>query len=141
MTTCFDSEVQNLLAAWGHWVLADGTGLEYSSPMARLIREHVGERSKTRTTLFITDDQALRVENLITTLCQYKPVEGKVLQLRYVENMSDSAIAKYYLTPLKYGEDNTKKVSAYQAAKHIANAEGFIAGLMISEVRKEIGNL
>lgn len=141
MTICLDSEAQNLLAAWGHWVLADGTGLGYSSPMARLIREPIRERSKTRTTIFITDDQALRVENLITTLCQYKPVEGKVLQLRYVENMSDTAIAKYYLTPLKYGEDNTKKVSAYQAAKHIANAEGFVAGFIISEIRKEVGNL
>lgn len=141
MTICLGSEVQNLLAAWGYWVLADGTGLGYSSPMARLIRENVGEKSKPRTTIFITDEQALRVENLVTTLCQYKPIEGKALQLRYVENMSDSSIAKYYLTPLKYGEDNTKKVSAYQAAKYIANAEGFIAGLMISEVRKEIGNL
>lgn len=141
MTICLDSEVQNLLAAWGNWVLADGTGLGYSSPMNKLIREHVGKRSKTRTTLFITDDQALRVENLITTLCQYKPIEGKVLQLRYVENMSDSAIAKYFLTPLKYGEDSTKKVSSYQVAKHIANAEGFIAGFMISEIRKEIGGL
>lgn len=141
MIICLDSEVQNLLAAWGNWVLTDGTGLGYSSPMARLIRENVGKKSKPRTTIFITDAQALRVENLITTLCQYKPVEGKVLQLRYVENMSDTAIAKYYLTPLKYGEDSTKKVSAYQAAKHIANAEGFVAGLIISEVRKEIGNL
>lgn len=137
MAYCLDLELQNLLAAWGHWVLADGTGLGYSSPMAKLMRGHVVEKSKPRTTMFISDDEALKVEELVTILCKYKPLEGKTLILKYVENMSNNAIAKYYLTPLKYGSDSDKKVSSYQVAQYLSSAEGFITGLMISMSQKK----
>ena len=137
MAISLDLEVQNLLASWGHWVLADGTGLGYTSPMAMLMRGHVVEKSKPRTAMFITDDEALKVEGLVTILCEHKPLEGKILILKYVERMSDSSIAKLYLTPLKYGKDSAKQVSSYQAAKHIANAEGFITGLILNKSYKQ----
>lgn len=137
MEHSLDLELQNLLAAWGHWVLADGTGLGYKSPMAMLMREHVVEKSRPRTTMFITDDEALKIEELVTILCEYKPLEGKALILKYVDKMSIDAIAKHYLTPLKYGENSDKKVSSYQASKYIASAEGFITGLMISLSQKK----
>lgn len=137
MAISLDLEVQNLLASWGHWVLADGNGLGYTSPMAMLMRGQVVEKSKPRTTAFITDDEALKVEGLVTILCEHKPLEGKILRLKYVERMSDSSIAKHYLTPLKYGKDSAKQVSSYQAAKHIANAEGFITGLIMNKSRRE----
>ena len=132
-----DSEIQGLLAAWGHWVLADGTGLGYSSPMAMLMRGHVVEKSKPRTTMFITDDEALKVESLITILCKHKPLQGKVLILKYVERMSANAIAKHYLTPLKYGKDSDSKVSSHTANNYIANAEGFITGLIMNKSRRQ----
>lgn len=137
MAISLDLEVQNLLAAWGQWVLADGTGLGYSSPMAMLMRGHVVEKRKARTTMFITDDEALKVEGLITILCEHKPLEGKILLLKYVERMSASSIAKHYLTPLKYGKDSAKQVSSYQAAQYIANAEGFITGLILNKIYKQ----
>lgn len=132
-----DLEIQDLLAAWGHWVLADGTGLGYSSPMAMLMRGHVVEKSKPRTTMFITDDEALKVESLITILCKHKPLQGKVLILKYVERMSANAIAKHYLTPLKYGKDSDSKVSSHTANNYIANAEGFITGLIMNKSRRQ----
>lgn len=131
-----DLEVQDLLASWGHWVLAEGNGLGYTSPMAMLMRGQVMEKSKPRTTAFITDDEALKVEGLVTILREHKPLEGKILLLKYVERMSDSSIAKHYLTLLKYGKNSAKQVSSYQAAKHIANAEGFITGLILSKSYK-----
>lgn len=137
MAISLDLEVQNLLAAWGQWVLADGTGLGYSSPMAMLMREHVVEKRKPRTTMFITDDEALKVEGLVTILCEHKPLEGKILILKYVERMSASSIAKHYLTPLKYGKGSAKKVSSYQAAQYLANAEGFITGLILNKSYKQ----
>ncbi|MDN3398741.1 antiterminator Q family protein [Psychrobacter sp. APC 3426] len=137
MAISLDLEVQNLLASWGHWVLADGTGLGYKSPMAMLMRGHIVEKSKARTTMFITDDEALKVEGLITILCEHKPLEGKILLLKYVERMSASSIAKHYLTPLKYGKDSEKQVSSYQAAQYIANAEGFITGLILNKIYKQ----
>ena len=137
MAISLDLEVQNLLASWGQWVLADGTGLGYTSPMAMLMRGHVVEKSKPRTTMFITDDEALKVEGLITILCEHKPLEGKILLLKYVEGMSASSIAKHYLTPLKYGKDSEKQVSSYQAAQYIANAEGFITGLILNKIYKQ----
>ncbi|WP_201605774.1 MULTISPECIES: antiterminator Q family protein [unclassified Psychrobacter] len=137
MAYSLDLEVQDLLASWGHWVLADGTGLGYTSPMAMLMRGHVVEKRKARTTMFITDDEALKVEGLITILCEYKPLEGKILLLKYVERMSASSIAKHYLTPLKYGKDSEKQVSSYQAAQYIANAEGFITGLILNKNYKQ----
>lgn len=132
-----DLEIQDLLAAWGHWVLADGTGLGYSSPMAMLMRGHVVEKSKPRTTMFITDDEALKVESLITILCKHKPLQGKVLILKYVERMSANAIAKHYLTPLKYGKGSDSKVSSHTANNYIANAEGFITGLIMNKSRRQ----
>ena len=137
MAYSLDLEVQNLLASWGHWVLADGTGLGYTSPMAMLMRGHVVEKSKPRTAMFITDDEALKVERLVTILCEHKPLEGKILLLKYVERMSASSIAKYYLTPLKYGKDSDKQVSSYQAAQHLARAEGFITGLILNKIYKQ----
>ena len=137
MAYSLDLEVQDLLASWGHWVLADGTGLGYTSPMAMLMRGHVVEKRKARTTMFITDDEALKVEGLITILCEHKPLEGKILLLKYVERMSASSIAKHYLTPLKYGKDSEKQVSSYQAAQYIANAEGFITGLILNKNYKQ----
>lgn len=134
MEISLDLEVQNLLAAWGYWVLADGTGLGYKSPMAMLIRGHVVEKRKARTTMFITDDEALKVEGLVTILCEHKPLDGKILLLKYVERMSASSIAKHYLTPLKYGKDSANKVSSYQAAQYIARAEGFITGLILNKI-------
>lgn len=137
MAISLDLEVQNLLASWGHWVLADGTGLGYKSPMAMLMRGHVVEKSKARTTMFITDDEALKIEGLITILCEHKPLEGKILILKYVERMSASSIAKHYLTPIKYGKDSAKQVSSYQAAQHLARAEGFIMGLILNKINKQ----
>ena len=137
MAISLDLEVQNLLASWGQWVLADGTGLGYTSPMAMLMRGHVVEKSKLRTAMFITDDEALKVEGLVTILCEHKPLEGKILILKYVEGMSASSIAKHYLTPLKYGKDSEKQVSSYQAAQYIANAEGFITGLILNKNYKQ----
>ena len=137
MAYSLDLEVQNLLASWGHWVLAEGNGLGYTSPMAMLMRGQIVEKSKPRTTSFITDDEALKVEGLITILCEHKPLEGKILLLKYVEGMSASSIAKHYLTPLKYGKDSDKQVSSHQAAKHIANAEGFITGLILNKIYKQ----
>lgn len=137
MAQDLDLEVQNLLASWGHWVLADGTGLGYKSPMAMLMRGHVVEKRKARTTMFITDDEALKVEGLITILCGHKPLEGKILLLKYVERMSASSIAKHYLTPLKYGKDSAKQVSSHHAAQLIANAEGFITGLILNKIYKQ----
>ena len=131
-----DLEVQGLLASWGYWALSHGNGLGYKSPMAMLMRGHVVEKRKTRTAAYITDDEALKVERLITILCKHKPLEGKILLLKYVERMSDSSIAKHYLTPLKYGKESEKQVSSYQAAKHIANAEGFITGLILNKSRQ-----
>ena len=132
-----DLEVQGLLASWGYWALSHGNGLGYKSPMAMLMRGHVVEKRKTRTAAYITDNEALKVERLITILCEHKPLEGKILLLKYVERMSDSSIAKHYLTPLKYGKDSAKQVSSYQAAKHIANAEGFITGLILNKIYKQ----
>ena len=137
MAISLDLEVQNLLASWGHWVLADGTGLGYTSPMAMLMRGHVAEQRKASTAAYITDDEALKVEGLVTILRAHKPLEGKILLLKYVEGMSASSIAKHYLTPLKYGKDSAKQVSSYQAAKHIANAEGFITGLILNKSHKQ----
>ncbi len=137
MAYSLDLEVQNLLASWGHWVLAEGNGLGYTSPMAMLMRGQIVEKSKPRTTAFITDDEALKVEGLITILCEHKPLEGKILLLKYVERMSASSIAKHYLTPLKYGKDSAKQVSSYQAAQYIANAEGFITGLILNKIYKQ----
>ena len=68
MVISLDLEVQNLLASWGHWVLAEGNGLGYTSPMAMLMRGHVVEKSKPRTAMFITEDEALKVEGLVTIL-------------------------------------------------------------------------
>lgn len=129
-----DLEIQGLLESWGQWVLADGNGLGYKSPMAMLMRGQVVEKRKPRTTIFITDDEALKIERVITKLCKFKPLEGEVLKLKYIERMSANAIAKHYLTSIKYGNDNAKKVSSYQASQLIANAEGFVAGLMLSNV-------
>ena len=128
-------EVQELLTAWGNWVLAEGNGLGYSSPMARLMRGHVLEKSKARTAMFLTDDEALKVERLVTILCECKPLDGKVLKLKYIDCMSANGIAEHYLTPLKYGKDGVSKVSSHTAVQHIARAEGFIAGLIVGQTR------
>ena len=137
MAISLDLEVQDLLASWGYWALSHGNGLGYKSPMAMLMRGHVVEKRKTRTAAYITDDEALKVERLITILCEHKPLEGKVLILKYVERMSANAIAKHYLTPLKYGKDSDSKVSSYTANNYIANAEGFITGLIMNKSRRQ----
>lgn len=128
-------DVHNLLDAWGQWVLADGNGLGYSSPMASIMREYVVERSsrKNRFVRHITDDDALMMERYVTKLCQCRPFEGKILRLKYVDRMGDNTIAREYLTPLKYGEGSTKQVSAAKAASYIAHAEGVITGMMVSD--------
>ncbi|MGB3109984.1 MAG: antiterminator Q family protein [Psychrobacter alimentarius] len=128
-------EIQELLTAWGNWVLAEGNGLGYSSPMARLMRGHVLEKSKARAAMFLTDDEALKVERLVTILCECKPLDGEILKLKYIDRMSANGIAEHYLTPLKYGKDGINKVSSHTAVQHIARAEGFIAGLIVSQTR------
>lgn len=129
-------DVHDLLEAWGRWVLADGNGLGYSSPMAAIMRGHIVETCsiKRRFALQITDDDALTIERYVTRLCQYRPFEGKILRLKYVDRMGDNTIAREYLTPLKYGEGSTKQVSAAKAASYIAHAEGVITGMMINDV-------
>lgn len=128
-------DVHDLLEAWGAWVLADGNGLGYSSPMATLMRKYVVENRsrKRRFVRHITDDDALKIERYVTRLCQYRPFEGKLLKLKYIDRMGDNTIAREYLTPLKYGEGSTKQVSAAKVASYIAHAEGVITGLMFNE--------
>lgn len=98
------------------------------------MREYVVEpcSPKRRFTHYITDD-ALIIERYVTKLCQYRPFEGKILRLRYIDQMSDLAIVREYLTPLKYGKDSEKKVGSQQATNYISHAESFITGLMIND--------
>ena len=127
-------DIQDHLEAWGQWVLADGNGLGYSSPMASIMRAYVVERSsKRRFVRHITDDDALMMERYVTKLCQCRPFEGKLLRLKYIDRMGDNTIAREYLTPLKYGEGSTKQVSAAKAASYIAHAEGVITGMMVND--------
>lgn len=131
-------DVQDHLEAWGLWVLADGNGLGYSSPMASIMRQYVVEpcSRKKRFTRHITDDDALIIERYVTKLCQHRPLEGKVLRLKYIDQMSANTIAREYLTPraiIVYGADSEKKVSANIATNLIAFAEGFIIAAMIND--------
>lgn len=130
MAISFDLEVHMLLASWARWVRADGTGLGYKSPMAMLMRGHVVERKKPMRAAFIDDDDALKVEQLVTRLCEHKPLTGKVLILHYVENMSAGAIAKHFQARLEQGKGSAEKVSRYEALNHIAYAEGFMTSLI-----------
>ncbi len=125
MAYSFDLEVHRLLASWARWVRTDGTGLGYSSPMAMLMRGHVVERKKPMRAAFIADDDALKVERLITKLCEPKPLSGKILTLHYVENMSAGAISKYFQARLEQD-----KVSRYEVTNHIAYAEGFMTSTL-----------
>lgn len=131
MAQHLDLEVHGLLASWAQWVRMDSTGLGYKSPMAALMRGQVSEKRKAHTAAYITDDEALKVEKLITKLCELKPLEGRILTLHYVDRMSASAIAKYYLTPLQYDKGSAKKVSAYTVRNYLAHAEGLVMGLMV----------
>lgn len=69
----------------------------------------------------------------MTKLCQHRPLEGKVLRLKYIDQMSANTIAREYLTPRKYGADSEKKVSANIATNLIAFAEGFIIAAMVND--------
>lgn len=128
-------DIQDHLEAWGLWVLADGNGLGYSSPMSAIMREYVVEPSsrKKRFTRYITDDDALIIERYVTKLCQRRPLEGKILRLKYIDRMGDRTIAREYLTPLKYGKDSAKQVGSSQATNLVAFAEGFITAAMIND--------
>lgn len=129
MAYSFDLEVHLLLASWARWVRADSTGLGYKSPMALLMRGQEVERKKPMRAAFIDDDNALKIERLVTRLCEHRPLTGKILILRYVENMSAGAISKYFQTRLEQGKDNGQKISRNEALNHIAFAEGFMTSL------------
>lgn len=124
-----DLEVHMLLASWARWVRADGTGLGYKSPMAMLMRGHVVERKKPMRAAFTDDDNALKVEGLITRLCDHRPLTGKILVLHYVENMSAGAISKHFQTRHQQGKDGAEKVSRYEVINHISYAMGFMTSL------------
>lgn len=125
-------EVQELLEGWGQWARADGHGLGYKSPMAMMMRGNVAEtRKEPLTAMYLTDAEGLKVDELITLLSEHHPTNGNAMRLRYVERMSNRAIAREYLTQLKYGADSEKKVSPYKAAEILAFGEGFIMARVI----------
>ena len=125
MAHSFDLEVHRLLASWARWVRTDGTGLGYKSPMAMLMCGHVVESKKPMRAAFINDDNALKVEGLITKLCEHETLTGKVLILHYVENMSAGAIAKHFQS-----KDDQDKVSRYEVTNRIAYGVGFMTSAL-----------
>lgn len=130
-------DIKDLLLAWGEWCRDDYMSLDCKSPSEMIMRSaphaEVSESSPVASYQidYISDDMALRIDRIVTVLCKYKPIEGRCLRMRYIDNKYPEHIASTYLSELKYGKDSKRRVSKYKASEYIASAEGFILGRIL----------
>lgn len=125
-------DIKDKLRAYGKWCRQDSHGLGCKSPSEMIMKsaphaDAVELRiARYDDTQHMTDDEAMKIDRIIVALLRHAPITANCLKRRYIELHTAEEIAHKYLTPIKYGKDDKRKVSKHVANQYISKAEGFV---------------
>lgn len=131
-------DVKDLLGAWGQWARSGEERLGFKNSwdtifaMAPEPDPSAQKRTSKKEAVFISDQNALRIDHIVSQLSRSSPISALALKARYVDCVSIEAIGKGTLAVYVYGEASEKAVGKHKVRELLAQAEGYIAGALNS---------
>lgn len=86
-------DAEELLTQWGIWSWQGAGVPRCTSPMFALMRDNVAQHSEPAAS--ISDDDALRVDRIISTMRKFRPQMAEIITLYYRTDMTMSQVATH----------------------------------------------
>jgi hypothetical protein len=83
-------DAEELLTQWGIWSWQGAGVPRCTSPMFALMRDNVAQHSEPAN---ISDDDALRVDRIISTMRKFRPQMAEIITLYYRSDLTMSQVA------------------------------------------------
>lgn len=131
--------IEQKLAAWGAWVRDNPDRLNCQSPSLNLIRlaphqdKTDARRSNRSIAPFISDDDALAVDNAVGRLMRHSVHLGVIIYLHYVKDWSVNQIASDYWSAFEY-PCGKRKAKNYHVNPLLREGVGFIGGAIAHDL-------
>lgn len=84
-------DAEELLTQWGIWSWQGAGVPRCTSPMHALMRDNVAQHSELVAN--ITDDDALRVDRIISTMRRFRPQMAEIITLYYRHDLTMTQVA------------------------------------------------
>lgn len=131
-------DIKDLLSAWGEWARSGEERLGFKNSwdtifaMAPEPDPGVQKRASKKETIFICDQNASRIDHIVSNMPQSMLPCRIAIKARYVDLMSIDAIGKGELAAYVYGKDSKTSVGKHKVRELLAKGEGFIEGALNS---------
>lgn len=137
-----DNDIKDLLAAWGEWARSGEERLGFKNTWDTIFslapEAEVRKRASKKETMFICDQNAARIDRIVSELSRSRPMIAVVIKARYVDRVSIEAIGRGELAVYVYGEGSKTAVGKHKVRELLAKGEGFIEGALNNTVRVDL---
>lgn len=129
-------DVKDLLFAWGEWARSGNEQLGFKNSwqtifaMAPEPDPGAQKRIAKKETAFICDQNASRIDRIVSELSRSRPMIAIAIKARYVDLAGIDAIGKGELAVYVYGKGSKTSVGKHKVRELLAKGEGFIEGAL-----------
>lgn len=129
-------DIKDLLAAWGEWARSGEERLGFKNNWDTIfsLAPEPGARERTtkKETIFICDQNASRIDRIVSNMPSSMLPCAIAIKARYVDQVSIEDIGRGKLAVHIYGEGSRTSVGKHKVRELLAKAEGFIEGALNS---------
>lgn len=136
-----NDDIKDLLFAWGEWARSGEERLGFKNSwdtifaMAPEPDPGAQKRASKKEAIFISDQNAARIDQIVSELGRSSPISALALKARYVDCVAIEAIGRGALAVHAYGKDSGRSVGKHKVRELLAQAEGYIAGALNNNVQ------
>lgn len=129
-------DIKDLLFAWGEWARSGNEQLGFKNSWQTIFNlapepdPGAHKRIAKKETTFICDQNALRIDRIISVMSRSMPMTVIAIKARYVDLAGIEAIGKGELATYVYGRDSKTSVGKHKVRELLAKGEGFIEGAL-----------
>lgn len=131
-----NDDIKDVLHAWGGWARRGEDELGFKNNWDTIFslapEPTVQERASKKETMFICDQNAARIDRIVSELARSSPMSALAIKARYVDCMSIEAIGRGELAVYVHGERSKTSVGKHKVRELLAKGEGYIEGMLSS---------
>lgn len=137
-----DNDIKDLLAAWGEWARSGEEQLGFKNNWDTIFslapEPEARERVAKKETIFICDQNASRIDHIVSVMSRSMLPCAIAIKARYVHQVSIEDIGRGELALHIYGADSEKSVGKHKVRELLSRGEGYIAGALNKSVQVDL---
>ncbi len=127
-------DIRDLLFAWGEWARSGNEQLGFKNNWDTIFslapEPEARERTTKKETVFICDQNAARIDHIVTVMSRSMLPCAIAIKARYVDLVSIENIGRGALAAYVYGKDSKTSVGKHKVRELLAKGEGYIEGAL-----------